>query len=155
MAPCGHPCGRRDCPAGDRPAHPYRAEAYSALDEADGDFDRLRAEPDSSCTAEHAPVTLTARRTYRGRAFGRTRTYDNNCEATVRTGPVFSFREEPRPAHRRPYPCPRGGPSRLNLPHDGARPVQRATASRAGSPPILRPVPNHCSFKGGGVVLLR
>ncbi|WP_051787578.1 MULTISPECIES: SSI family serine proteinase inhibitor [Streptomyces] len=97
LVPCGHPCGRRDCPAGDRPAHPYRAEAYSALDEAGGDFDRLRAEPDSSCTAEHAPVTLTARRTYRGRAFDRTRTYDNNCEATVRTDPSSPSERNPAP----------------------------------------------------------
>lgn len=80
-----------DCPAGDRPAHPHREEACAALDAAGGDFDRLPGEPNGSCTAEYAPVTLTARGTYRGRTVDWTRTYGNNCEATVKTGPVFHF----------------------------------------------------------------
>ncbi|MFB6837835.1 SSI family serine proteinase inhibitor [Streptomyces sp. NPDC056361] len=80
-----------DCPVGNRTAHPYRAEACAALDEAGGDFDRLRGEPDGNCTADYAPVTLTARGTYRGRTVDWTRTYGNNCEATIKTGPVFYF----------------------------------------------------------------
>ncbi|MFD4320470.1 SSI family serine proteinase inhibitor [Streptomyces sp. NPDC058548] len=80
-----------DCPTSDRPAHPHRAEACAALDAAAGDFDGLRGEPDRSCTAEHSPVTFSAKGTYHGRTVDWTRTYGNNCEATVKTGPVFSF----------------------------------------------------------------
>ncbi|MFB7234931.1 SSI family serine proteinase inhibitor [Streptomyces sp. NPDC058128] len=80
-----------DCPASDRPAHPHRAEACAALDAAGGDLDRLRGEPDRICTAEHAPVTLSAQGTYRGRTVEWTRTYANNCEAAGKTGAVFHF----------------------------------------------------------------
>ncbi|WP_329619132.1 SSI family serine proteinase inhibitor [Streptomyces sp. NBC_01255] len=80
-----------DCPASDRPAHPHRKEACAALDAAAGDLDRLNTEPDATCTAEYAPVTLTARGTYKGRTVDWTKTYGNNCEATVATGAVFSF----------------------------------------------------------------
>ncbi|MET7756065.1 SSI family serine proteinase inhibitor [Streptomyces sp. NPDC005389] len=80
-----------DCPASDRPAHPHHAEACAALDAAGGDLDALRGAPDGSCTAEHSPVTLSAQGTYRGRTLDWTRTYGNNCEATVKTGAVLSF----------------------------------------------------------------
>lgn len=40
---------------------------------------------------EYAPVTLTACGTYRGRTLDWTRTYGNNCQATIATGPVFYF----------------------------------------------------------------
>ncbi|MFE5714447.1 SSI family serine proteinase inhibitor [Streptomyces sp. NPDC056501] len=80
-----------DCPASGRPAHPHREAACHALDAVNGDFDRLSAEPDATCTTEHAPVTLTASGTYRGRTVEWTRTYGNNCEATAKTGPVFYF----------------------------------------------------------------
>ncbi|MET9676432.1 SSI family serine proteinase inhibitor [Streptomyces sp. NPDC006482] len=80
-----------DCPASGRPAHPHREAACHALDAVDGDFDRLNAEPDATCTDEYAPVTLTARGTYKGRTVDWTKTYTNNCEATVKTGAVFYF----------------------------------------------------------------
>ncbi|WP_017238174.1 SSI family serine proteinase inhibitor [Streptomyces sp. SS] len=80
-----------DCPASGRPAHPHREAACHALDAVNGDFDRLNAEPNATCTAEHAPVTLTASGTYKGRTVDWTKTYDNNCEATRITGAVFYF----------------------------------------------------------------
>ncbi|MER5966813.1 SSI family serine proteinase inhibitor [Streptomyces sp. NPDC002057] len=80
-----------DCPATDRPAHPHRAEACAALDAADGDFDRLPGQPGARCTAEHSPVTLSARGTYQGRSVDWTRTYGNPCQANAQTGAVFAF----------------------------------------------------------------
>ncbi|MFD3729470.1 SSI family serine proteinase inhibitor [Streptomyces sp. NPDC058671] len=80
-----------DCPASDRPAHPHRAEACAALENANGNFDALRGEPAGRCTTEHSPVTLRAQGTYQGRTVDWHRTYPNNCQATVKTGPVFYF----------------------------------------------------------------
>lgn len=80
-----------DCPASGRPAHPHREAACHALDAVNGDFDRLNAEPDATCTDEYAPVTLTASGTYKGRTVDWSRTYGNSCEATRATGVVFYF----------------------------------------------------------------
>ncbi|MFH9727838.1 SSI family serine proteinase inhibitor [Streptomyces sp. NPDC017254] len=71
--------------------HPYREDACEALAAADGDFDALRGEPQGFCTAEYAPVTLTARGTYEDRTVDWSRTYPNNCEAVRDTGAVFWF----------------------------------------------------------------
>ncbi|MFB7031027.1 MULTISPECIES: SSI family serine proteinase inhibitor [unclassified Streptomyces] len=83
-----------DCPAPASPErlpHPHREEACAALDAADGDLDALTGEPSGRCTAEYAPVTLSAQGTYRGHTVDWTRTYPNNCEAHVRTSPLFHF----------------------------------------------------------------
>ncbi|MEU7120675.1 SSI family serine proteinase inhibitor [Streptomyces zaomyceticus] len=80
-----------DCPGRTGAGHPYKEDACKALDAADGDFDTLRGEPQGFCTTEYAPVTLTARGTYKGRTVDWSKTYPNNCEAVRDTGAVFCF----------------------------------------------------------------
>ncbi|MFB7541476.1 SSI family serine proteinase inhibitor [Streptomyces zaomyceticus] len=80
-----------DCPGRTGAGHPYEEDACKALDAADGDFDTLRGEPQGFCTTEYAPVTLTARGTYKGRTVDWSKTYPNNCEAVRDTGAVFWF----------------------------------------------------------------
>ncbi|MEW1699397.1 MULTISPECIES: SSI family serine proteinase inhibitor [unclassified Streptomyces] len=80
-----------DCPGPEAGGHPHGRQACRDLDAARGDFGRLRGERGRSCTAEHAPVTVTAHGTYRGRAVHWERTYGNECLLTVETGPVFAF----------------------------------------------------------------
>jgi hypothetical protein len=81
----------------DAGSHPDPAAACAALEEADGDPDRLAGEP-GPCTLEYVPVTATAEGYWHGGATPVTfeRTYPNRCALHRETAPVFDILEPSR-----------------------------------------------------------
>lgn len=56
-----------------------------------GDLSKMAYDIDMICTDEYAPRTVRAIGTWEGRFVWFTKTYDNGCEMTALTGPVFSI----------------------------------------------------------------
>ncbi|MFB7592259.1 SSI family serine proteinase inhibitor [Streptomyces sp. NPDC056169] len=80
-----------DCPGAEGHNHPLAREACRDLHTAGGDFDRLPGQSTALCSNDSATVTVTARGTYGGREVHWERTYANDCELALATGPVFDF----------------------------------------------------------------
>ncbi|MEU1281512.1 SSI family serine proteinase inhibitor [Streptomyces sp. NPDC005805] len=70
--------------------HPRAAAACAALDEAQGDMDRLPGDG-APCTKQYDPVTVSATGAWRGRPTAWHKTYPNACELAATTGAVFRF----------------------------------------------------------------
>ncbi|MGG7569811.1 SSI family serine proteinase inhibitor [Streptomyces sirii] len=70
--------------------HPHALAACNALTWARGDFDALPGEP-HGCTKQFAPVTVSARGTFRGAAVDWHQEFANLCTMDSATGPVFRF----------------------------------------------------------------
>ncbi|MEU9830780.1 SSI family serine proteinase inhibitor [Streptosporangium sp. NPDC048047] len=77
--------------AGDGGSHPDPATACGLLRQVDGDLPRLTYDIDLICPPEYDPHTVGAFGTWAGRPVRFTRTYDNGCEMTALTGPLFRF----------------------------------------------------------------
>ncbi|GAA3429798.1 SSI family serine proteinase inhibitor [Streptosporangium sandarakinum] len=77
--------------AGDGGSHPDPATACGLLRQVDGDLPRLAYDIDMICPPEYDPHTVGAFGTWAGRPVRFTRTYDNGCEMTALTGPLFRF----------------------------------------------------------------
>jgi Subtilisin inhibitor-like len=56
-----------------------------------GDLSKMAYDIDMICTDEYSPRTVRAIGTWEGRFVWFTKTYDNGCEMTALTGPVFSI----------------------------------------------------------------
>ncbi|MDP9841204.1 SSI family serine proteinase inhibitor [Streptosporangium lutulentum] len=56
-----------------------------------GDLSKMTYDIDMICTAEYSPHTVRAIGNWDGRFVSFTKTYDNACEMTALTGPVFSI----------------------------------------------------------------
>ncbi|MFI8769400.1 SSI family serine proteinase inhibitor [Streptomyces sp. NPDC053792] len=80
-----------DCPGTPGQGHPYTAKACADLHAAGGDFDRLPGTDRAICSNDAAPVSVTARGTYRGRSVHWEHTYENDCARQLATGLVFQF----------------------------------------------------------------
>ncbi|MFE4723948.1 SSI family serine proteinase inhibitor [Streptomyces sp. NPDC056728] len=70
--------------------HPHASEACGALDRAHGNLDALVTDPEL-CTQVYAPVTVSARGTYRGKQITWQKTFANACTMEASTGSVFRF----------------------------------------------------------------
>ncbi|QDY77401.1 subtilase-type protease inhibitor [Streptomyces qinzhouensis] len=72
--------------------HPAAADACRELRSVGGDFRALPSElPQTLCTREWAPVTVTADGVWDGRRVGWSGTYNNSCEMAATLGVVFDF----------------------------------------------------------------
>ncbi|MET9950232.1 SSI family serine proteinase inhibitor [Streptomyces sp. NPDC006339] len=71
--------------------HPKADLACDALHDSAGDFDKLKGERDTICTAEHAPVTAKAEGTFNDAPVTWSKTFGNACELKAKTAPVFAF----------------------------------------------------------------
>ncbi|MFD0148360.1 SSI family serine proteinase inhibitor [Streptomyces sp. NPDC055721] len=71
--------------------HPAAALACDALHDADGDFDKLKGDPDMICTDEYDPVTARAEGTYNEVPVSWAKEFGNACELKAKTTPVFAF----------------------------------------------------------------
>ena len=70
---------------------PSYATACGMLRRFGGDPSRMTYDIDMICDEEYVPHTVTASGTWDGRPVSFERTYDNRCEMTALTGPLFSF----------------------------------------------------------------
>lgn len=75
----------------DTGTHPQPARACSALDAADGDFERLPADTEATCTLVYSPVRAEARGRWKGERVDFTTEYANACQAEAQSGGVFGF----------------------------------------------------------------
>ncbi|MFB7454148.1 SSI family serine proteinase inhibitor [Streptomyces sp. NPDC056194] len=80
-----------NCPGRPGQDHPRTREACTDLHTAHGDFTRLPGQDTAICSNDAGPVTVTAHGTYQGRQVHWEHTFDNDCELTLATGPVFDF----------------------------------------------------------------
>ncbi|MEU3603585.1 subtilase-type protease inhibitor [Streptomyces sp. NPDC006798] len=72
--------------------HPAPEDACRELEAAGGDPEALpSALPQTLCTREYAPVTVTADGVWRGERIAWSGTYNNGCEMAATLGVVFSF----------------------------------------------------------------
>ncbi|MGW1280964.1 subtilase-type protease inhibitor [Streptomyces tsukubensis] len=72
--------------------HPAAADACRELRAVGGDFRALPSElPQTLCTREWAPVTVTADGVWEGRRVAWSGTYNNSCEMAATLGVVFEF----------------------------------------------------------------
>ncbi|MFD0885517.1 SSI family serine proteinase inhibitor [Streptosporangium algeriense] len=77
-------CGRDD-------SRPSFATACGMLGKFGGDLARMTYDLDMICGQERLAHAASALGTWEGRPVRFAHTYDNRCEMTARTGPVFSF----------------------------------------------------------------
>ncbi|MEV7006275.1 SSI family serine proteinase inhibitor [Streptosporangium sp. NPDC051022] len=70
---------------------PSFATACGMLRRFGGDLAKMTYDIDMICDEEYVPHTVNASGTWEGRPVRFSRTYDNRCEMTALTGPVFSF----------------------------------------------------------------
>ncbi|MFH8614865.1 subtilase-type protease inhibitor [Streptomyces sp. NPDC017979] len=81
-----------DCAPRATGTHPSAAAACRELNAVDGDFAALPSElPQTLCTREWDPVTVSANGVWRGERVAWSGTYNNGCEMTATLGVVFSF----------------------------------------------------------------
>lgn len=72
-------------------SRPSFATACGMLGRFGGDLTRMTYDIDMICDQERVPHTVSASGTWEGRPVRFQHTYDNRCELTALTGPVFSF----------------------------------------------------------------
>ncbi|MEV8632549.1 SSI family serine proteinase inhibitor [Streptosporangium sp. NPDC051023] len=70
---------------------PSFATACGMLGKFGGDLSRMTYDIDLICDEAYVPHTVSASGTWEGRPVRFERTFDNRCELTALTGPVFSF----------------------------------------------------------------
>ncbi|GAA3087572.1 SSI family serine proteinase inhibitor [Streptosporangium carneum] len=75
----------------DDEALPSFGTACGMLRRFGGDLSKMTYDIDMICDEEYVPHTASASGTWEGRPVRFERTYDNRCEMTALTGPVFSF----------------------------------------------------------------
>ena len=71
--------------------HPKAVAACMRLASRGGQFATLNAHPNRPCVLLHAPVTVTASGSWRGRLVRYQETFGNSCVLRAKTGPVFQF----------------------------------------------------------------
>lgn len=71
--------------------HPALTTACGMIRKVGGDLSRLTYDIDMICEEDYLPHTVQAQGTWEGRPVRFAKTYDNRCEMTALTGPVFSF----------------------------------------------------------------
>ncbi|MEU0516590.1 SSI family serine proteinase inhibitor [Streptosporangium sp. NPDC006007] len=71
--------------------HPSPVTACGMIRRVGGDLSRLTYDIDMICGEEYVPHTVSALGTWEGRPVRFDRTYDNRCEMTALTGPLFFF----------------------------------------------------------------
>lgn len=71
--------------------HPQPVRACMRLAARGGHVSELNAHPDRPCTLLHAPVTVSASGTWRGRLVRYQETFGNDCVLHAKTGVVFEF----------------------------------------------------------------
>ncbi|MCT4357690.1 subtilase-type protease inhibitor [Streptomyces sp. Je 1-79] len=72
--------------------HPQAEVACTALDDAGGDFDRLKGgDADVMCPMVYEPVVAEAQGTFDNVPVGWKKTFGNTCELNAKTGTVFAF----------------------------------------------------------------
>lgn len=74
----------------DAGTHPRAHEACTALESADGDFNRLPVKQ-QRCTMIYSPVQARAHGHWEGEPVQFTTEYSNSCFADARSGGVFAF----------------------------------------------------------------
>ncbi|MEU9609660.1 subtilase-type protease inhibitor [Streptomyces sp. NPDC048057] len=81
-----------DCAPRATGTHPDAAAACRELHAVDGDFTALPSElPQTFCTREWDPVTVSANGVWQGEHIAWSGTYNNGCEMAATLGVVFSF----------------------------------------------------------------
>jgi hypothetical protein len=71
--------------------HPRPEDACAAIAAVDGQLDKLPRAPGVGCPGLWLPVTVTVTGTWRLQPVSFTKTYGNDCEASVGSGFVFQF----------------------------------------------------------------
>ncbi|WP_433240600.1 SSI family serine proteinase inhibitor [Streptosporangium sp. CA-135522] len=69
--------------------HPDPTTACGLVGKVGGDLSKLTYDIDMICPDEYVPHTVQASGTWEGRPVWFGRTYDNRCEMTALTGPLF------------------------------------------------------------------
>ncbi|WP_329117384.1 SSI family serine proteinase inhibitor [Streptomyces sp. NBC_01353] len=71
--------------------HPQGEVACGALNDARGDFEKLKGDADVVCPMVYEPVVAEAQGTFDGVPVGWKKEFGNTCELNARTGTVFAF----------------------------------------------------------------
>jgi hypothetical protein len=71
--------------------HPQAELACGALNDARGDFEKLKGDADVMCPMVYEPVVAEAQGTFDGVPVGWKKKFGNACELNAATGTVFAF----------------------------------------------------------------
>ena len=72
-------------------SHPALTQSCDLLRKAGGDLSKMTYDIDMICPDERIPHAVTATGMWEGRPVFFSRTYDNRCEMTALTGPLFQI----------------------------------------------------------------